>query len=118
MRRHHADTADATGAGHVNPVRCRRQAERCRVGVLVNESLDGFLAAVAPRSEEHTSELQSRGHLVCRLLLEKKNITTDMASAGRRRISTAPADLSDAPLCEADWRNCTYPTAYDPGRLD
>src|SRR5437870_8414905 len=26
------------------------------------------------RSEEHTSELQSRGHLVCRLLLEKKNI--------------------------------------------
>src|SRR5690625_5909948 len=25
------------------------------------------------RSEEHTSELQSRGHLVCRLLLEKRN---------------------------------------------
>src|SRR5690625_5777881 len=25
-----------------------------------------------PRSEEHTSELQSRGHLVCRLLLDKK----------------------------------------------
>src|SRR5690625_5459246 len=28
--------------------------------------------AAAGRSEEHTSELQSRGHLVCRLLLEKK----------------------------------------------
>src|SRR5437870_7486998 len=27
------------------------------------------------RSEEHTSELQSRGHLVCRLLLEKKNLS-------------------------------------------
>src|SRR5439155_23034783 len=27
---------------------------------------------VVLRSEEHTSELQSRGHLVCRLLLEKK----------------------------------------------
>src|SRR5690625_1972504 len=26
------------------------------------------------RSEEHTSELQSRGHIVCRLLLEKKNL--------------------------------------------
>src|SRR5690625_6885307 len=26
------------------------------------------------RSEEHTSELQSRGHIICRLLLEKKNI--------------------------------------------
>src|SRR5439155_11435248 len=31
--------------------------------------------ARARRSEEHTSELQSRGHLVCRLLLEKKNLT-------------------------------------------
>src|SRR5439155_10025015 len=29
------------------------------------------------RSEEHTSELQSRGHLVCRLLLEKKKINYD-----------------------------------------
>src|SRR3712207_7585759 len=29
-----------------------------------------------PRSEEHTSELQSRQYLVCRLLLEKKNDTT------------------------------------------
>src|SRR5690625_6711500 len=29
----------------------------------------------SPRSEEHTSELQSRGHLVCRLLLEKKTQT-------------------------------------------
>src|SRR3712207_8596359 len=29
-------------------------------------------AAVLPRSEEHTSELQSRQYLVCRLLLEKK----------------------------------------------
>src|SRR5207253_11038656 len=35
-----------------------------------------FLAGVWAhyRSEEHTSELQSRGHLVCRLLLEKKKI--------------------------------------------
>src|SRR5207253_4338648 len=31
------------------------------------------LKIVRSRSEEHTSELQSRGHLVCRLLLEKKN---------------------------------------------
>src|SRR5437660_3663439 len=32
--------------------------------------------ALDPRSEEHTSELQSRGHLVCRLLLEKKKNST------------------------------------------
>src|SRR2546422_2653379 len=31
----------------------------------------------AARSEEHTSELQSRLHLVCRLLLEKKNNDTE-----------------------------------------
>src|SRR5437870_7766019 len=31
-----------------------------------------LLALAAARSEEHTSELQSRGHLVCRLVLEKK----------------------------------------------
>src|SRR3712207_8505083 len=30
----------------------------------------------AQRSEEHTSELQSRQYLVCRLLLEKKNLTS------------------------------------------
>src|SRR5689334_24687486 len=31
--------------------------------------------ASSPRSEEHTSELQSQFHLVCRLLLEKKKTT-------------------------------------------
>src|SRR5690625_5998921 len=36
-----------------------------------------FLAGII-RSEEHTSELQSRDHLVCRLLLEKKKITTNI----------------------------------------
>src|SRR3712207_8765165 len=34
--------------------------------------LDGSVAITAERSEEHTSELQSRQYLVCRLLLEKK----------------------------------------------
>src|SRR3712207_8775347 len=33
--------------------------------------------ADVPRSEEHTSELQSRQYLVCRLLLEKKTTTID-----------------------------------------
>src|SRR5690625_6710231 len=33
--------------------------------------------ALARESEEHTSELQSRGHLVCRLLLEKKENSED-----------------------------------------
>src|SRR5215203_7472937 len=37
------------------------------------------LGGDAPRSEEHTSELQSRQYLVCRLLLEKKKQNTDTA---------------------------------------
>src|SRR5690625_5524301 len=42
----------------------------------------------ALRSEEHTSELQSRGHLVCRLLLEKKkNDTAKNANRDRKQIS-------------------------------
>src|SRR3712207_8394802 len=66
----------------------RQEAVRAVVGVEERE----LLAAVGPvlgvvdvehdaprhlgRSEEHTSELQSRQYLVCRLLLEKKNTHT------------------------------------------
>src|SRR5690625_6810473 len=39
---------------------------------IVEYGEDRYVSPFA-RSEEHTSELQSRGHLVCRLLLEKKN---------------------------------------------
>src|SRR3989442_6687725 len=39
------------------------------------------------RSEEHTSELQSRPHLVCRLLLEKKNQFTNDTAAVIRQLS-------------------------------
>src|SRR5439155_5277368 len=41
-----------------------------RIGELVRRGIP--VLAYGSRSEEHTSELQSRGHLVCRLLLEKK----------------------------------------------
>src|SRR5947209_14505709 len=43
----------------------------CNRRALLEISLDSG-AAADPRSEEHTSELQSRQYLVCRLLLEKK----------------------------------------------
>src|SRR5256886_16328042 len=41
--------------------------------VLPSPALPGRRAPPGPRSEEHTSELQSQSNLVCRLLLEKKN---------------------------------------------
>src|SRR5438874_4339913 len=43
----------------------------------------------AMRSEEHTSELQSRRDLVCRLLLEKKKRTTKYSTSGERRLDAA-----------------------------
>src|SRR5690625_6617238 len=42
------------------------------LAVIAKIGTGGGAGYVLERSEEHTSELQSRGHLVCRLLLEKK----------------------------------------------
>src|SRR2546427_8680748 len=42
-----------------------------------------------PRSEEHTSELQSQSNLVCRLLLEKKKCGQTIRSHHRSRIEDA-----------------------------
>src|SRR5437660_5413222 len=65
---------------------CRGKASepQCRAAAAARDQ--------APRSEEHTSELQSRGHLVCRLLLEKKkNNNRKLYSHARR-----PADPARA----------------------
>src|SRR5258708_31275114 len=57
-----------------NLIRSRSNLHRYKsvkvVGVLVSER---SVVVILDRSEEHTSELQSPDHLVCRLLLEKKN---------------------------------------------
>src|SRR3712207_7013478 len=62
-----------TGQGPVQPARgpFRRRVVGRRGGCL----LGGAERVVGARSEEHTSELQSRQYLVCRLLLEKKKKT-------------------------------------------
>src|SRR3712207_8319664 len=45
-------------------------------GIIVDHSVTTYSGSLMPsRSEEHTSELQSRQYLVCRLLLEKKKRT-------------------------------------------
>src|SRR2546422_5294258 len=59
---------------------------------------------VEERSEEHTSELQSRLHLVCRLLLEKKKKTAPETSTWpKKAVATNKA-------------NPTTPTAIGPSR--
>src|SRR5436305_8194360 len=56
------------------PIEAAADVESARV-IACQDAAGGFALAApqrARRSEEHTSELQSRPHLVCRLLLEKK----------------------------------------------
>src|SRR5439155_2699198 len=69
----------------------RRQLDHFSPEVLVLDlrlpDTDGItlLQEIRQRSEEHTSELQSRGHLVCRLLLEKKKeIRSREGDSGRK----------------------------------
>src|SRR2546430_11410209 len=49
-----------------------------------------ILQGPLPRSEEHTSELQSQSNLVCRLLLEKKKVGTSIG-----RLASGPASVVD-----------------------
>src|SRR5215510_15393967 len=72
-----------------------RSSGRVPRGLLVRQ----LLRPLHPpgRSEEHTSELQSRGHLVCRLLLEKK--TTYNRSRTRSHDSNSCRATSIVPIC-------------------
>src|SRR5690625_6369135 len=54
------------------PTRSHTGAAQGGVGAALGNVTEDHAEWHAFRSEEHTSELQSRGHLVCRLLLEKK----------------------------------------------
>src|SRR3989442_7404278 len=64
------------GAGPLRPGRGCRRSPRARV--------PRSRPRAHRRSEEHTSELQSRPHLVCRLLLETKTVYTRHAGTHRR----------------------------------
>src|SRR5438876_5677263 len=61
----------------------QRHGRRAAIVVDASSSLNGVVAA--DRSEEHTSELQSPVHLVCRLLLEKKK-----RALVRRQVAAPP----------------------------
>src|SRR3712207_6950685 len=64
---------EAQGSGQdAVPHRGGQGGARCDLQQLLMAALDGAFAFPDMRSEEHTSELQSRQYLVCRLLLEKK----------------------------------------------
>src|SRR2546429_6447374 len=60
---------------------CPIKSDKSTLSSVCTVSSD-FTCCFLIRSEEHTSELQSRLHLVCRLLLEKKNIQIVRAAHG------------------------------------
>src|SRR5690606_42013190 len=61
-----------------SPTTCGKSRDRfsARFMPMPLRSMESRATGSVPRSEEHTSELQSRENLVCRLLLEKKNLTS------------------------------------------
>src|SRR5690554_7004830 len=63
------------------------QTDILMLGMLGNETEVGLYRIAFQRSEEHTSELQSRPHLVCRLLLEKKKMPRCRGSSRRNQAS-------------------------------
>src|SRR5438445_5998938 len=55
----------------------------------LTESIDRYASPATMRSEEHTSELQSRQYLVCRLLLEKKKDVARLAQESLKWVQAA-----------------------------
>src|SRR3712207_7018508 len=68
---------DTCAGGSPTDPFCAAQTPRRQDGItwLIDAPGSDPLPDLPPRSEEHTSELQSRQYLVCRLLLEKKKQT-------------------------------------------
>src|SRR6202522_4638222 len=83
--------------GRIGPqVEARRLLSRARRGPRPLLRQPG-LSRLRPRSEEHTSELQSRRHLVCRLLLENILVNAIGAEFTQRRARDVGSKLSEEP---------------------
>src|SRR2546429_7379425 len=74
-----------TGLFPESVAKARRTRHPCR------DAFIDFVQAGKERSEEHTSELQSRLHLVCRLLLEKKKSHQRLAAYVTSTVTTRPS---------------------------
>src|SRR3989440_2818852 len=99
----------------ITRTRCMRESAspdigRLRRGERQRQGEGGALTrAGALRSEEHTSELQSRSDLVCRLLLEKKKKQIKNSSL----LLTPERALRDARIVQS--RPPYQPVSWDPG---
>src|SRR5205809_1394225 len=107
LRRRYAYFAGPFSALEVQPLRSTR-------GVHLEAVVNRFypapqLARATIRSEEHTSELQSRLHLVCRLLLEKKK-----QPSSHHKISTRNLCTSETLPITNTLKNASHITAKSP----
>src|SRR5258708_24799997 len=76
---------------------CRQGAGACDGREILVAQLELNGAGMEVRSEEHTSELQSPDHLVCRLLLEKKKGLDPQESPSSNSSLTCVSTLSHTP---------------------
>src|SRR5256884_3020360 len=76
------------------------------VVIIADEDSDSEIKDLAERrSEEHTSELQSRLHLVCRLLLEKKKSTSTSHTSPTARVISAPGSAAATCRSITSWKS-------------
>src|SRR5258708_16202107 len=101
----------------VNQIRVRHQPEdsaSARHRGAVSAALDRRRGnRIEMRSEEHTSELQSPDHLVCRLLLEKKKKKTN-TPYGRTRRKDGATPVPRRPSTATLWTDVLIRTRHDP----
>src|SRR2546422_1952696 len=99
---------------------CRRSPGNGESGAHVQRHtlLDESRGSGCLRSEEHTSELQSRLHLVCRLLLEKKKNPKPLTRARQAPEGPQPCSAQTSatatPCCRATCRETSHPLASTP----
>src|SRR5207249_8717506 len=95
--------------------RTHQQEPKYRELIRITEQVVNNARQVVERSEEHTSELQSRFDIVCRLLLEKKKPKTIIpgrcAVASPESMNTTPGQLAPTVL-----RTILNPCSWIPGR--
>src|SRR5437762_7210388 len=102
VARRNMASAKPSPSGESKPA--RKKVRRFMVGLLKGSGggrsiLHRVYRSSRPRSEEHTSELQSPMYLVCRLLLEKKNPTSTIPNLKRSMTSStaSPTHMTPAP---------------------
>src|SRR5256886_8130695 len=105
-----ASSGDTSNDTQPSTPRVRSQIGRNRSAARVRSSSASSKNNSSPRSEEHTSELQSQSNLVCRLLLEKKKKNTNhelLQQPYESKHLTLKSTIYYAHIHATNWCNCS-----------